>query len=61
MIKLNEKPVTLYSLKAAQRHLNDLESDTEDTWTYKSVLVNKSNQLYKIEAYDTNGEYAGTF
>jgi len=58
MIRIDQKPPTLFSMDGALEYVEILTNDEEDGWSYKVIEHGKYGE---VAVYDTDGEYLGSF
>ena len=58
MLRIDQKPPTLFSINEALSAVETLIKGEEDGWTYKIIEHGKYGE---VAVYDTDGEYLGSF
>jgi hypothetical protein len=58
MLRIDQKPPTLFSMDKALEYVEILTHGEEDDWSYKIIEHGKYGE---IASYDTDGEYLGSF
>ena len=58
MLRIDQKPPTMFSMGEALNAVEILTRGEEDGWTYKII---EHGHYGEIAVYDTDGEYLGSF
>jgi len=58
MLRIDQKPPTLFSMNEALNAVETLTNGEEDGWSYKVI---EHGHYGEIAVYDFDGEYLGSF